>query len=73
MVLAMRGFTTFSSALTRRLVVLMAASSVRKALWRLARFTSSSMVLPYASRHLPTCAPPAERPVSAILLSPASL
>jgi hypothetical protein len=58
MVLDTLGFTTFSSALTRRFVVLMAASSVKKADCRLARFTSSSTVLVYAVLH--TLGPPSD-------------
>ena len=72
MVLATRGFTTFSSAFTRLLVLLMATSRVKNALCRLASVTSSSTVLPYASLHLAICCPPEERPVRSILDSPGS-
>jgi len=45
------GMTTLSSALTRRLVVLIASSSVRKAVCRLASSTSSSTAVMYACGH----------------------
>lgn len=55
MVLDTFGFTTFSSAFTRRFVVLIAASSVRKLLCRLASWMSSSIVFAYEALHLPSC------------------
>ncbi len=62
-VFPMRGMTTVSSALTRRLVTLIASSRIVNDVCSVASWTSTSTVLANVVRALEICWPPFERPV----------
>mmetsp|Transcript_19802 Transcript_19802/g.45621 ORF Transcript_19802/g.45621 Transcript_19802/m.45621 type:complete len:270 (-) Transcript_19802:136-945(-) len=62
-VFAMRGMTTVSSALTRRLVTLIASSRMTKDVCSVASWTSTSTDLLKVVRAFAICWPPLERPV----------
>mmetsp|Transcript_58805 Transcript_58805/g.141075 ORF Transcript_58805/g.141075 Transcript_58805/m.141075 type:complete len:261 (-) Transcript_58805:2-784(-) len=62
-VLAMRGMTTLSRALTRRLVTLIASSRMTKEVCSVASCTSTSTAFEKTVRALAICCPPLDSPV----------